>query len=89
MQYPPLSALDHEKEIEQSEHEVDNGQEIPSPDSLRMLLEKDRPGLSRGSVRTHLSHTLLNRGHGYVNSQIEKFPADVLSPQRRLSFAIC
>src|SRR5919199_725388 len=58
----PRSELDHQEDIAGSEKQVDHWQKVARPHVLGVIVEKDRPGLRRGSFGANRPHVFLNGG---------------------------
>lgn len=74
----------HEEEIHLQKQEVDDGQEIASPDVLDMILEKQGPGLTRSTGRTHLPEVFSNGGFGDLDVKLEDFASNAFCSPRQI-----
>jgi hypothetical protein len=63
--------FDDEEGKERTEEEIGDLQEITSPNTLRMIAQKGRPGLSSWSRETSLPHVLLDGSLAHMYAQLE------------------
>jgi hypothetical protein len=70
-----------EKGKERTERQVDDWEEVTSPDLLSMSAQEGRPVLSLWPSRAHLSHVLLDRPFADANAQLKQFATDPFRSQ--------
>ena len=67
-----------------AKEEVDHLQEIACPNVFGVIVEKNRPGLTRYSRRTRQPDVFLNRCGGDLDVSFEKFATNSFSPPKQL-----
>src|SRR5574337_376045 len=84
--HAPRSRFKDKEEIDGSENEIDNWQEVTRPHAFGVILEERRPILSRYAPRTCQAHILLNGGCGRSNAEFEELPLDALCAPEKIVF---
>jgi hypothetical protein len=81
MDHPSRLQFDDAKGKERAKEEIGHLHEVTRPDLRRVVVQERRPVLPSWLWWTNGSHVSLNGALAHVDTELQEFPTDTLSPE--------